>query len=57
MRKPDEGRPFNFVHNIYIMYHKFHNSDWFYPATGYSEEFQKRVCWKFDGQFFYKEKK
>lgn len=58
MRKPGEGRPFNFVHDINKIYFTFNMvNNWFYTNTGYSDEFVKRAGYKFDGQFFYREKK
>lgn len=49
-------RPYGFIHDITLRYHRFHIIGyWFYPATGYSDEFQQK-CWRFDGQFFFKDK-
>jgi len=50
-------RPYGFVPDITKIYFTFHMvNNWFYTATGYSDEFVKRNGYRFDGQFFYKEK-
>jgi hypothetical protein len=56
MRKPGQGRPFNFVHDINAIYFRFYTHDWFYNDPGYSDEFVARNGWKFDGQVFYRKK-
>lgn len=47
-------KPFGFVHDINLIYFRFHTADWFYPNPGYSKEMIERAGWQFDGQFFYK---
>lgn len=56
MRKPGEGKPFDFVHDINLVYFKFPSLDWFYPQPGYSDELTAKEGYKFDGQIFYKKK-
>lgn len=47
-------RPYGFIHDINAKYFKLYTLDWFYPETGYSDEYTERFGWNFDGQVFYR---
>lgn len=47
----------NFIHDITKIYFTFNLvGNWFYVDPGYSKEFVERSGYKFDGQFFFRQR-